>query len=329
MRKSNAHTVSPMLAIGAKFDDFDEFNEFVGEWDLDYRQFKRGANWAELKQLVSPAWTVGRVRAGRSAFQQGSAPPGMRSFALLGPTASESDWCGGSFRPDTVAIFARDRDFRCVSPAGFDVYALSFSEDELAAASRRLGLPDISDDLKSHDEIRMVDPAEVITLRRLVDEVFAEFCSLGMSVLPVDRAQENARERICDQLMLLLFSAESTLQRPSWRKLTATTNRTLDFIEEHLADGISVRDVADATGTNRRTLEYAFRQQFDTSPKSFINEQRLILVRRELLKMMPGQKVSDAATANAWGFWHMGQFARDYRKLFGELPSETLCRTGN
>ena len=25
-----------------------------------------------------------------------------------------------------------------------------------------------------------------------------------------------------------------------------------------------------------------------------------------------------------WGFWHMSRFARDYRLLFGELPSETL-----
>ena len=31
--------------------------------------------------------------------------------------------------------------------------------------------------------------------------------------------------------------------------------------------------------------------------------------------------------ANNWDFWHMGQFAADYRKLFGELPSETLART--
>ena len=33
-----------------------------------------------------------------------------------------------------------------------------------------------------------------------------------------------------------------------------------------------------------------------------------------------------ADIANGWGFWHMGQFAADYRRQFGELPSETLAR---
>ena len=28
--------------------------------------------------------------------------------------------------------------------------------------------------------------------------------------------------------------------------------------------------------------------------------------------------------ASHWGFWHLGQFAQDYRHLFGELPSDTL-----
>jgi hypothetical protein len=36
------------------------------------------------------------------------------------------------------------------------------------------------------------------------------------------------------------------------------------------------------------------------------------------------EKVSDVA--NSWGFWHMGQFAADYRAMFGELSSSTLNR---
>jgi AraC family ethanolamine operon transcriptional activator len=32
------------------------------------------------------------------------------------------------------------------------------------------------------------------------------------------------------------------------------------------------------------------------------------------------------AIARRWGFWHTGEFAAAYRRLFGELPSQT--RTG-
>ncbi|CAG9232914.1 hypothetical protein BVI1335_880001 [Burkholderia vietnamiensis] len=28
--------------------------------------------------------------------------------------------------------------------------------------------------------------------------------------------------------------------------------------------------------------------------------------------------------AAAWGFWHLSQFATDYRRMFGKRPSETL-----
>lgn len=46
---------------------------------------------------------------------------------------------------------------------------------------------------------------------------------------------------------------------------------------------------------------------------------------RHLWHSRPSQvRVTDIA--NDWGFWHMGQFAADYRELFGELPSQTLKR---
>jgi transcriptional regulator GlxA family with amidase domain len=35
---------------------------------------------------------------------------------------------------------------------------------------------------------------------------------------------------------------------------------------------------------------------------------------------------SVTATASACGFGNLGHFAKDYRKAFGERPSETLAR---
>ena len=52
----------------------------------------------------------------------------------------------------------------------------------------------------------------------------------------------------------------------------------------------------------------------------------VVVGRRALRQADPTMKGIVADTANARGFWHMGQFAADYRRMFGKLPSETLAR---
>ena len=51
-------------------------------------------------------------------------------------------------------------------------------------------------------------------------------------------------------------------------------------------------------------------------------------VRRELRVATGSPDEPIAAIAARWGFWHMGQFSRDYKQQFGELPSVTLRRAG-
>jgi len=61
------------------------------------------------------------------------------------------------------------------------------------------------------------------------------------------------------------------------------------------------------------------------SPGRYIKTIRLNAVRRELCRAEdPRMSVYDAAAR--WGFWHFGHFSGDYKKLFAELPSETLNR---
>jgi AraC family ethanolamine operon transcriptional activator len=85
---------------------------------------------------------------------------------------------------------------------------------------------------------------------------------------------------------------------------------------------ISVAKLTMLADTSQSTLKRVFQQQLGLSPKAYIRARCLSSVRDQLSTSPPDTLIADVA--NQWGFWHMGQFAADYRQMFGELPSETL-----
>ena len=97
---------------------------------------------------------------------------------------------------------------------------------------------------------------------------------------------------------------------------------SLDILDNHDKLPIGVTELCQGVGTSLSTLNRVFTAHFDMTPKAYIRARCLSAVRDELATAKHGQKVADVA--NRWGFWHMGQFARDYRAMFGELPSETI-----
>ena len=64
---------------------------------------------------------------------------------------------------------------------------------------------------------------------------------------------------------------------------------------------------------------------FGISPHRYLKLRRMSLVLGTLLASA-GPWRSVKAAALSYGFWHLGQFAHDYRAIFGELPSATLAR---
>jgi AraC family ethanolamine operon transcriptional activator len=94
-----------------------------------------------------------------------------------------------------------------------------------------------------------------------------------------------------------------------------------DYIDAHAADAPAIQDVCRAAGVSWRALDYAYREVFGVTPKQYLQATRLDGARRELYQGGPASTVTDIA--NHWGFWHMGKFAADYRRMFDELPSET------
>lgn len=96
------------------------------------------------------------------------------------------------------------------------------------------------------------------------------------------------------------------------------------LVNKRFPSPVTLTELSRHCGVAQRTLEYAFRQVYDTTPLAFIRSQRLTRNRMALFSARASTSISD--TARACGFTHMSQYCKDYRRLFGETPSMTLAR---
>ena len=99
-----------------------------------------------------------------------------------------------------------------------------------------------------------------------------------------------------------------------------------EYIHARLSEPLPLSELCRHSGLKVRTLETGFREVTGLTPIAYIRSLRLNAVRRALHDVSAQQRsISDIALDN--GFWHLSQFATDYRKLFGETPINTRRRS--
>jgi AraC-like DNA-binding protein len=103
----------------------------------------------------------------------------------------------------------------------------------------------------------------------------------------------------------------------------AAVHRATAYIDSHLADPMSVADIAAAARLSVRGLQNAFQRTLGTTPAAYVRTARLAEVRRDLQRA-DADGTTVAEVAHRWGFAHLPRFAQHYRAEFGEQPKETL-----
>ena len=107
---------------------------------------------------------------------------------------------------------------------------------------------------------------------------------------------------------------------PARRQVLA--RRAEEFIRVRIDAPITLFDICDWVGASERSLHLGFLERFGMSPMAYLKVLRLNRARRQLRDAAPGTSVTDVAMRS--GFLHLGRFATDYGRFFGEWPSATL-----
>ena len=100
----------------------------------------------------------------------------------------------------------------------------------------------------------------------------------------------------------------------------------LTYVVARESDNVLVDDLTNAAQVEYRTLLRAFQRYLQITPKRYLKLRQLNLVRRAL----NAQEASSATDVMAgFGVTEFGRFANEYKRLFAELPSETLRRSAS
>ena len=292
----------------------------VDPWDVTLRQvspgpFRGSMQFASLGDIL-----IYRDCWSRRTAATGALPGGYFMLGTGVTPHSGINWCGANTDAQLLALTHPDTEIDFIMPAATPYVAILLPIHYLHSLSggEINDLPFRSD--RHHFRCNPALGNQLIARLNRVIDTYAD------NPARLSNPAELERAAICllDDLAEMVF--ERTMDQHPVR-LSArrqTLKRALEY-GESVHDKISVPQFAQRLAVSQRSLELAFREFLDITPRQYLNYRRMHGVHSELQRRPPESRCV-THIANAWGFSELGRFAGEYQQLFGELPSATLKR---
>ncbi|MEM7074851.1 MAG: helix-turn-helix domain-containing protein [Pseudomonadota bacterium] len=286
----------------------------VAPWDIDFRQMSAGTGETRVSVRNSRSLFALRLGMQCDVHQFGASPKDLVTFGYSRPGALKT-WMRGEVPEGALYCFGSGQEFESVSRAGFAGVTLSIPTTDIWKMADELGL----NCHRRVEDCGLLDLSASPWILKSVSNAVDQFFEL-----PEHSDGRDQVDEICLSFLRATTDTPDSAVRTNHRLRERSLRRALEFIEARADDFPGIRELCVQSGASWTTLNRAFFDHFNIGPKKYLTNLRLNRVRTELLGAPAGTKVADIA--NQWGFWHMGQFAADYRRFFNCLPSEHLHR---
>ena len=320
--KWSGMSADPIVVRCTGAEDIDEHTRQLQDWDLHYDQLDCGRFEGQFTDIRLPGMQLFVETTTRRVRQRGMLTPESCGIgAMLRGSGSLS--INGVQTGAGTLLMCNAAELDICTPPDCTIAGVVVDADELISAAESMA--DLGLQFKPDMLVAMTPPeASLAPWRSLllaaVEAAVEQPAMLNNAAL---------RQRLRDDLMLTLIDAmagayrDDGILRIDSRK--RVVDRACELVLARPDHPPSLFELCRRVGASPRKLGYCFQDTLGVSPGRYLKAIRLNAARRELSRQeSSNQTVYDVAAR--WGFWHFGHFSTDYRKLFAELPSETLRR---
>jgi AraC family ethanolamine operon transcriptional activator len=312
-----------MEIIKQTFTNFEVYNDSVESWNLEYNILSKQDFKAKLHMFTSDSFAVSRITLGGKLVHSGFTPLGYRSIVIpINPDEKFIFYDKGVTGQDLL-IFSKDCVLNAVTFNNFDAFVVSIENNELDRIIKEKNYLKCKERFgESEIVIKLED-----SFSKKYYNLVKHFLNHHLKHNDVRKINISKHKKFVNQLITELLLHIET--QPEKKAIISRSKKDIALQEaiqliKNIEDNLyTVKDICLLTNVSERTLEYAFKEKYKISPSRFIKAFRLNKVKNELFSH---KDVNISTIAGKYHFWHMGQFAQDFRKQFGILPSEILAR---
>jgi AraC-like DNA-binding protein len=300
----------------------------VGLFDSPHRQrvVGRGSEvMSRIESVKAGSITLSCVEYGTSVIlDQGVLPGVLMQFPIRGSVEVRCGKQTMTSSPGNFVVLSPGQPVIMLRSADTAHITLRLSQGRLERFAESL----IGEPLRKPIVFDLGMPADQAagrTMFRLVHHILSEVnqseSTLSWSAI-VDQIE---RTLMATLLLSHRHNYSDVIGQPGGSAAPRYVRRAEEYMQAHAHRPITIDDIVAAVGVGARTLSWGFKRYRGVSPLAHLRAIRLDGARKDLTRSI-SQTGSVTDVALRWGFSHLGRFARDYARRFGELPSETLWR---
>ena len=314
----------PTPSVSIVTDECAQLNALskLNDWEADYRQAGAGKFSTSFNLYSSTGIRFSDQYCNREMIVSAVPPPGHAALFLPLNPGDKGAMQGKSLGECDAALIGPESETFYRTPEGLHMMVATIPASRLNRALRS------ATEGKSY---QLSTETRVFTLAQ--DQISRLSSRMSRALQITQTATDQAEVNVClqeiEQDVVSTLSLALTHSGQPERGARGRMNRlrclrkARDFIEANLASPLGMETLCNAASASQRTLEIAFRETFNITVVQYVKNRRLIAINHLLLDPQCTE-TSVSNLARVHGFNHMGHFARDYRALFDEPPSNTL-----
>lgn len=302
--------------------DFDEISASLSRWDQTYHQLSAGAFFGDVEYVQLNGMEIFELHWEQIIHYQGLTPPGTIGFGLPKNCAGESRYLNRPINNNELLIQHCGTEGDLIGSRNFMIQVLTISEQRFFDKVASITALDNQQQLRRISRIPLT-PVIAATLRSKFHELIQHTFQLNSAANNQLAFVTALSEELLHLVANIVISGNlehTTIRLERQRQLI---KKAEEYVWSYPTVPPRIETLSANIGTSERSLRDAFRACTGMSAGAYLKTFRLNQVRSELKsRSTTNKRVQDVAFE--WGFSHMGQFAADYKLLFGEPPSETL-----